>query len=186
MNGCPGVSNPFTVHNVVLTSNITGLSNVMQNNVENYSIIQNTTSTYNWGVTGGILQSGLGTNSVDVLWNIPGQGGIYVIETDVNGCIGDTITLAVTIFSSTSINESQTQIISIYPNPFTKSTIISITNIKSDYSLTLYDVTGQKVWKEEDLSQSTYELERGTLSKGIYFLEIKTEEGKRIFRVVIQ
>ena len=186
MNGCPGVSNPFTVHNVVLTSNITGLSNVMQNNVENYSIIQNTTSTYNWGVTGGILQSGLGTNSVDVLWNIPGQGSIYVIETDVNGCIGDTITLAVTIFSSTSINESQTQIISIYPNPFTKSTIISITNNKSNYNLTLYDITGQKVWKEEDLSQSTYELERGTLSKGIYFLEIKTEEGKRIFRVVVQ
>jgi hypothetical protein len=49
MNGCPGVSNPFTVHNVVLTSAITGLSNVMQNNVENYSVIQNATSTYNWG-----------------------------------------------------------------------------------------------------------------------------------------
>jgi hypothetical protein len=158
----------------------------MQNNVETYSVIQNATSTYNWSVTGGILQSGLGTNSVDVLWNTPGQGGIYVIETDVNGCIGDTITLAVTIFSSTSINESQTQIISIYPNPFTKSTIISITNNKSNYNLTLYDITGQKVWKEEDLSQSTYELERGTLSKGIYFLEIKTEEGKRIFRVVVQ
>ena len=45
---------------------------------------------------------------------------------------------------------------------------------------------GQKVWQEEDLSQSTYELERGTLSKGIYFLEIKIEEGKRIFRVVVQ
>ncbi len=34
MNGCQGVSNPFTVNNIVITSNITGLSNVMQNNVE--------------------------------------------------------------------------------------------------------------------------------------------------------
>ena len=158
----------------------------MQNNVENYSIIQNTTSTYNWGVAGGILQSGLGTNSVDVLWNIPGQGSIYVIETDANGCIGDTITLAVTIFSSTSINESQTQIISIYPNPFSKSTIISITNNKSNYELTLYDITGQKAWQEEDLSQSTYELKRGELSKGMYFLEIKTDKDKWIKRVIIQ
>ncbi|HIL66867.1 MAG TPA: T9SS type A sorting domain-containing protein, partial [Flavobacteriales bacterium] len=185
MNGCPGVSNPFTVHNVVLTSAITGLSNVMQNNVENYSVIQNATSTYNWGVTGGILQSGLGTNSVDVLWNTPGQGSIYVIETDANGCIGDTISLAVTIFQSTDIIENPSQQISIFPNPFTKSTIISITNIKSNYNLTLYDITGQKVWKEEDLTQRTYELERGTLSKGIYFLEIKTEESKRIKRVVV-
>jgi len=185
MNGCQGVSNPFTVNNIVLTSNITGLSNVMQNNVETYSVIQNPTSTYNWGVTAGILQSGLGTNSVDVLWNTAGQGMIFVIETDVNGCIGDTINLAVTVFQSTGTAESQSQKISIYPNPFTKSTLISITNIKSNYNLTLYDVTGQKVLEQEDLNKNTYELERGTLSKGIYFLEIKTKESKSILRVVI-
>ena len=185
MNGCPGVSNPFIVHNVVLTSSITGLSNVMQNNVENYSVIQNATSTYNWGVTGGILQTGLGTNSVDVLWNIPGQGSIYVIETDVNGCVGDTVSLGVTIFQSTDVSEYQPTNINIYPNPFTKSTIINLPNIQSNYNLTLYDVTGQKVLEKEDLNQTSYELERGTLSKGIYFLEIKTEESKRIKSVVV-
>jgi len=185
MNGCLGVSNPFIVHNVVLTSAIIGFFNVMQNNVENYSVTQNLTSTYNWGVAGGILQSGLGTNSVDVFWNTPGQGMIFVIETDVNGCIGDTVSLFVIVSQSTNINKDKAEEISIYPNPFTKSTIISITNIKSNYSLTLYDITGQKVWKEEDLSQNTYELERGTLSKGIYFLEIKTKESKKIKRVVI-
>ena len=84
MNGCNGTSNPFTVHNVVLTSNITGQNNVMQNTVESYLVSSNPGSTYNWGVTGGVLQSGLGTNSVDVLWNTPGQGSIYLIETDLN------------------------------------------------------------------------------------------------------
>jgi len=185
MNGCSGLSNPFTVHNIVSTSTMTGLSNVMQNTVENYIVTLNSTSTYNWGVTGGILQTGLGTNSVDVLWNIPGQGSIYVIETDANGCVGDTISLAVTIFQSTDINEYQPTDISIYPNPFTKSTLISITNITSNYKLTLYDITGQKAWQEEDLSQSTYELKRGELSKGMYFLEIKTDKDKWIKRLVI-
>jgi hypothetical protein len=158
----------------------------MQNTVGNYIVTLNATSTYNWGVTGGILQTGLGTNSVDVLWNIPGQGSIYVIETDANGCVGDTISLSVTIFQSTDINEYQPTDISIYPNPFTKSTLISITNIRSNYQLTLYDLTGQKAWQEEDLSQSTYELKRGELSKGMYFLEIKTDKDKWIKRVVIQ
>ena len=157
----------------------------MQNTVGNYVVTLNPTSTYNWGVTGGILQTGLGTNSVDVLWNIPGQGSIYAIETDANGCVGDTVSLAVTIFQSTDINENQTTNISIYPNPFTKSTLISITNITSNYQLTLYDITGQKVLEQEDLNKNTYELERGTLSKGMYFLEIKTEEDKWIRRVVI-
>ncbi|MBC8266735.1 MAG: T9SS type A sorting domain-containing protein, partial [Flavobacteriales bacterium] len=64
-------------------------------------------------------------------------------------------------------------------------TIVSIPNIKSNYTLTLYDVTGQKVLEKEDLSERTYELERGLLSKGIYFLEIKTEESKQFKRVVI-
>ena len=83
------------------------------------------------------------------------------------------------------INENQTTNISIYPNPFTKSTFISITNITSNYQLTLYDITGQKVLEQEDLNKNTYKLERGTLSKGMYFLEIKTEEDKWIRRVVI-
>ena len=186
MNGCSGLSHPFTVHNIVSTSTMTGLSNVMQNTVENYIVTLNATSTYNWGVTGGILQTGLGTNSVDVLWNIPGQGSIYVIETDANGCVGDTVSLAITIFQSTDVNEYQPTDISIYPNPFTKSTLISITNITSNYELTLYDITGQKAWQEEDLSQSTYELKRGELSKGMYFLEIKTDKDKWIKRVIIQ
>jgi hypothetical protein len=185
MNGCSGLSTPFTVHNIVSTSTITGLSNVMQNTVENYVVTLNATSTYNWGVTAGILQTGLGTNSVDVLWNTPGQGSIYVIETDANGCIGDTISLAVTIFQSTDINENQITNISIYPNPFTKSALISITNIISNYQLTLYDITGKKILVQEDLNKSTYELKRGIFSKGIYFLEIKTEENKWIRKVII-
>jgi hypothetical protein len=94
--------------------------------------------------------------------------------------------LAVTIFQSTDIIENPSQQISIYPNPFTESTIISIVNIKPNYNLILYDVTGQRVLEKEDLNQTSYELERGTLSKGIYFLEIKTEEDKWIRRVVIQ
>ena len=40
--------------------------------------------------------------------------------------------------------------------------------------------------KECTNNKNTYKLERETLSKGMYFLEIKTEEDKWIRRVVIQ
>ena len=186
-NGCQGVSNPpFEVFNVVNTSAITGTTTPVQFQTETYSVTQSTGSTYYWWINGGVIQSGLGTNTVDISWNIVGSGSIYVLETNTNGCIGDTISLAVTISQSTGVLENSIQHISIYPNPFSENTIINILNNKFNYSLSLYDVRGHKVWQEEDLSQSTYELEKGMLSKGVYFLEIKTEEDKWVKRVVVQ
>jgi len=190
MNGCQGVSNPFTVNNIVLTSTITGLSNVMQNNVENYSVIQNLTSTYNWSVAAGILQTGLGTNSVDVLWNTPGQGSIYVIETDVNGCIGDTINLTVTIFQSTGITENQSQKISIYPNPSRDIFNITFTsNEKQDLEIRIINVIGEEVYKE-DLQQFIGEYVKSInleqYNKAIYFLEIETDDGVITKKLILQ
>ena len=104
-NGCQGVSNPpFEVFNAVNTSAITGTTTPTQFQTETYSVTQSSGSTYNWWINGGVIQSGSGTNIVDVLWNTPGQGSIYVIETDVNGCVGDTVSLSVSIITS-SIEE---------------------------------------------------------------------------------
>ncbi len=104
-NGCQGVSNPpFEVFNAVNTSAITGSGTATQFQTETYSVMQSSGSIYNWWMNGGVIQSGLGTNTVDVIWNTAGQGDIYVIETDVNGCMGDTISLAVSILVS-SIEE---------------------------------------------------------------------------------
>ena len=162
----------------------------MQNNVETYSVIQNSTSTYNWGVTAGILQSGLGTNSVDVLWNTAGQGSIYVIETDVNGCIGDTINLTVTIFQSTGITENQSQKISIYPNP--SRDIFNITFIseeKQNLRVRILNVIGEEVYKE-DLQQFIGEYVKSInleqYNKAIYFLEIETDNGVINKKLILQ
>jgi hypothetical protein len=105
-NGCQGVSNPpFEVFNAVNTSAITGSINATQFQTETYSVTQSSGSTYNWWMNGGVIQSGSGTNTVDVLWNTPGQGSIYVLETNTNGCIGDTISLSVSIIIASSIEE---------------------------------------------------------------------------------
>jgi len=104
-NGCQGVSNPpFEVFNAVNTSTITGSVNVAQFQTETYSVTQSSGSIYNWWMNGGVIQSGSGTNTVDVSWNIVGSGSIYVLETNTNGCIGDTISLPVSIIVS-SIEE---------------------------------------------------------------------------------
>ena len=185
MNGCSGTSNPFIVHNIVSTSQVTGLTNVIQNDIENYSVIQNPNSVYSWGVSGGILQSGLGTNSVDILWNNPGMASLYVIETDINGCVGDTINLSVTVFMSTDIQENQDLVVSIYPNPFSKETYLTIDNQDKEYSLSLYDVTGHKIWSKKEITSKSYKISREKLADGIYFLELVTDNNQKLLKLVI-
>ncbi len=107
-NGCQGVSNPpFELFNAVNTSAITGSINTTQFQTETYSVTQSFGSTYNWWMNSGVIQSGSGTNTVDVSWNIVGSGSIYVLETNANGCVGDTVSLPVSIIVS-SIKEMNT------------------------------------------------------------------------------
>ena len=96
-NGCQGVSTaPFVVTNKVNTSAITGPINPTQFQTVNYSVVPNIGSTYNWTLLGGSI-SGQGTNSIDVVWNNSGMFSFSTIETDVNGCVGEEVSLLVNV-----------------------------------------------------------------------------------------
>ena len=109
-NGCAGVSNPpFTVSNIVNTSVISGPTNPLQYQTVTYSVSPSSGSTYNWTIIGGTIESGQGTNSIDVIWNNSGMFSFSVIETDVNGCIGEEVSLIVNvIFNSVEDINSNT------------------------------------------------------------------------------
>ena len=185
-NGCQGVSNPpFEVFNAVNTSAITGSINATQFQTETYSVTQSSGSTYNWWMNGGVIQSGLGTNTVDVIWNVAGQESIYVLETDANGCVGDTVSLVVTIFQASNITEDQSQQISIYPNPFSEETFLHFTNVNTAYTLYLYNVTGQQIWKKENLKEEVYKIKKEELAKGVYFVGIEMDSTTIIKKLTI-
>ncbi|MBE50761.1 MAG: hypothetical protein CMP51_03630 [Flavobacteriales bacterium] len=104
-NGCSGVSNPpFNVANIVNTSTISGPNNPTQYQTVNYSVLPNNGSTYQWNIIGGTIQSGQGTNSVDVIWNNSGAFIFSVTETDINGCIGEEVSLLVNVIFSAEEN----------------------------------------------------------------------------------
>ena len=98
VNGCAGVSNPpFVVSNIVNTSAITGPTNPLQFQTVTYSVNPSAGSTYNWTLFGGTIESGQGTNSIDVKWNNSGGFTLSVLETDVNGCVGEELTILVNV-----------------------------------------------------------------------------------------
>ena len=101
-NGCQGSSNiAFEVFDAVNTSVIFGSTNPTQFQTVTYYVTPSAGSAYNWTLIGGTIQSGMGTNSIDVLWNNSGMFSLSVIETNIDGCIGDEmITMVSVIISS--------------------------------------------------------------------------------------
>lgn len=75
------------------TSPILGDKIACVNAVRKYSVINNLGSQYYWIVKGGHIVSGGTSNQVSIEWEVAGKGELTVIESDKNGCIGDTVKL---------------------------------------------------------------------------------------------
>ncbi len=84
------------------TSVINGNGNVLVNSIQTYSVANTSSSSYNWIVSNGTINSGNGSNSISVTWpTSSGTGSVKVIETSATGCKGDTQTRGITINSFT-------------------------------------------------------------------------------------
>ena len=110
--GCQGSSNiSFEVFDAVNTSVISGPTNPTQFQTATYSVLSSSGSTYDWTVTGGTIQSGVNTNSIDIMWDNSGTFSLTVIETDINGCVGEEITIIVSIIISSIEEVNNTKIL---------------------------------------------------------------------------
>ena len=92
-----------TTATLILGNNITTLQST-----ETYSVSQVVGSIYTWFVdnSAGIILSGNGTNSINLQWaNNAGTYDVCVVETNVWGCILDTLCLSVTVGSGSNIED---------------------------------------------------------------------------------
>ena len=72
-------------------------------------------SDYNWSVMNGVILSGQGTNSIEVLWGTQGMGSITLYETSSDGCVGDSIIQNIVVIP-TSVEEFNLGSIYYYEN----------------------------------------------------------------------
>ncbi len=124
---------------------------------------------YQWIFTNVVV----GTNATYT----PTQNGNYtLVVTDMNGCVDTSAVFSVTNIVS-AIAEQLNENLVIYPNPFTDKTTIKLLQANEKVKeLSLYSPTGKKVEEfNTTLSKNSIIIERGTLTKGVYMLLIKTE-----------
>ena len=71
-------------------------------------------------------------------------------------------------------------IVKIYPNPFTDKTTIEFSNPnQSNYKLSVFSITGNKVLEIENITKNKVEIKKGNLLNGIYIVELK---GEKVFK----
>ena len=84
---------------------------------------------------------------------------------------------------ATSVNDvSQKDFsVSVFPNPFTESTTFTISAKKqNNFSIEIFSNHGQLVLRENLNGKTEFVVEKGKLSKGIYFYKINSSDGSTV------
>jgi len=78
-----------------------------------------------------------------------------------------------TIIKSLYFNDN----ISIYPNPMTEKSVIDLSKLTEQVDeLTVYNQTGKKVLQQPINNQTTITINRGNLTNGLYYYQLKNKE----------
>ena len=104
---------------------------------------------------------------------------VYLIKTDINGNVSG-------IFNNSF---SKKDVINIYPNPNNGVFNLTVnTPDKCNLFIELMNVYGQIVYKNyvKNILKFNDEIEVSELSKGVYYLRLKTENGIRVKKLIIQ
>lgn len=102
------------------------------------------------------------------------------IETNREGwMIDDILTASAEWQLCTGINETSTNSLSIFPNPFSQQLTIESKEELKEANITIYNSTGTKVKEIRNVFGQSITLQRDNLPSGIYYLVI-TENGKTV------
>jgi photosystem II stability/assembly factor-like uncharacterized protein len=154
--------------------NIIGDTNVVPSQTATYTYTVTPGNSLQYFVSGGTFT--VYTDSIVVNWGAAGTGLIQVLETDPNGCAGDTITLPVEINIINTVHSSGNSNVAVYPNPATDNLIVSINKtIKSNLQLLISDPLGRIV-KSEILKANETNIDIKDLHTGVYFIKIMNGE----------
>ena len=180
-DGCVGdaVIYDVNVQCVVSGNEITGPVGPEAFSNSTYTCNGAANSTYNWTVTNGVIASGQGTNTVNILWASTGLGNVSVIETTAEGCVGTTLSQDVVVIP-VNVEELSNQML-LYPNPATTELNLQITSDLIGTDLFVFDALGKQMLKQQILSTNTI-INTSSFAVGNYV--VKVGAGVKKFEVV--
>ena len=140
------------------------------------------TATYSWDFGDG--NSATGQNNTHS-YAAAGTYTITLTVTDSCGTDQDAETITATD-PPVSIFENSSLSVSLYPNPASTSTTIETKGYKGAYDIQLFNMIGQTVLEANSIPTGKYNLERGNIKNGVYFMKIRTENEEIVQKVIFE
>jgi hypothetical protein len=170
-DGCVGdeVIYDVNVQCVVSGTSITGPVGPEAFSNSTYTCNGAANSTYNWTVNNGVISSGQGTNTVNILWASTGLGNVSVVETTAEGCVGTTLSQDVVVVP-VNVEEFSSSF-SLFPNPATTEINLQTTNDLIGSDLIIFDALGKQIHKQQILSTNT-RINTSAFAAGNYVVKV--------------
>lgn len=140
-------------------------------------------NSYNWTFPAGSPSSGSSTSPFPVISF--GASGTHAYSLVVqNACGTDTHNGTVSVNICTGVEELNKDVISIFPNP--TNNLVNVSGIENAQTITLMDVTGKIVYTNNNLSTDVLTIDLSNASNGLYFMQVKTDNGTDTYKIVKQ
>jgi len=110
-------------------------------------------------------------------------GNYYVIVTDLNGCISNISNVINVLFTGITNNQINETGVYLYPNPSNKYITIESKSICNDGLVSIYNIKGELLL-QNSFQQSKIKIDISMLTKGIYFVKVKTDNGIVVKKLV--
>ncbi len=155
---------------------ISGPVNATAQTNATYSSTQVTGASYAWTVTGGTINSGQGSNTIQVTWGVAGTGNVKVKLTDAAGCVDSNMTTV--SIGSVGINEVNQMSYQVFPNPASQHITVRNNHATLEGAqVKITDLLGRVVVHTVvNENTGSAEISVAELSAGTYVLEIKQED----------
>jgi hypothetical protein len=126
-------------------------------------------ATYTWTVTGGVIISGQGTDTLNVLWNDVAFGNVTVTQNS-DGCeLSDGITIFV---NGVGVEDAMTNETVIFPNP--ARGMVTLQSNQEQFEWEIMEMSGRMVMAGNS-HQSTAVIDISNCAPGLYL--VRTQEG---------
>lgn len=191
--GCvTSLTRTIAIKGAPASPSITGPASVCANSTGNiYSVPLRPGLGYNWAVPKfASITAGAGTNQITVSFGAT-AGQVSVNQYNACGSGGASIIASITCRMSEGSSEVASNIeFNAYPNPASEQLNVELTSSTSGkVNIQLIDVTGKIIMSEMHTSvdgQNIYTLDVSRMAKGIYVLNVTTEQGAVQSKLIIE